>query len=512
MAFYHYPYPGTLLWVYEYLGEMYSLSEKEFLKLSKKGNLIPVYREIPADLETPVSAFLKLAADSDYGYLLESVEGQEKIARFSFLGCDPEAVLRIKDKKLEVLRRRGSLGYKVVSSTGLGDPLSQIKNFMSGYKLVDLGDSLRFCGGLVGYLGYDMVRFFEDIPDKNPQGNCFPEAILLLSDTLIVFDHFTHRLKVISCAFLKDDSLKTAAAAYRKSLGRIDSLIRRLKSHLKEDSPAGRKIAVRFRTSKKDFMGMVAKAKQYIKKGDIIQVVLSQIACADISFNPFTVYRKLRSLNPSAYMFYLKFGSLHLAGSSPEMLVRCENSVVTARPIAGTRPRGASETRDLELEKELLNDAKERAEHIMLVDLGRNDLGRVCRFGSVKVNEFMRIERYSHVMHIVSEVQGRLQEGKDSYDVLRAAFPAGTVSGSPKIRAMEIIDELENARRGPYAGAVGYFGFSGNLDTCITIRSVAIDSGRAYIQSGAGIVADSKPEKEYQETLNKAKAQLEALI
>ena len=490
---------------------MYFPSKEEFLKLSKKGNLIPVYREIPADLETPVSAFLKVAADNDYGYLLESVEGQEKIARFSFLGCEPQAVLRIKDKKLEILTKGNTHDFKLSQIIELGDPLLAIKGFMSRYKLVDPGNSLRFCGGLVGYIGYDLVRFFENIPDKNPDPKGFAEAIFLLSQTLLVFDHFTHKLKVISCAHLEDKKTGSLLRTYRKSQTKIEAIIKKLKRPAKETRPGGKKIELKLYPAKKDFLGMVKKAKHYIKKGDIIQVVLSETLSAAISVRPFAIYRKLRSLNPSAYMFYLKFKDLYLVGSSPEMLVRCEKGRVTTRPIAGTRPRGRSESEDQKLEKELLNDTKERAEHIMLVDLGRNDLGRVCEFGSVKVSEFMRIERYSHVMHIVSEVQGRLRKGKDSYDVLRAAFPAGTVSGSPKIRAMEIIDELEGLRRGPYAGAVGYFGFSGNLDTCITIRTIAINDGRAYIQAGAGIVADSKAQKEYQETLNKAKAQLEAI-
>lgn len=492
---------------------MYFPSQKEFIKLSKRGNLIPVYREVPGDLETPVSAYLKLAAQSEYAYLLESVEGQEKIARFSFIGCAPSAILKINGAQLEILSKDSSGQFKKRREIITGNPLFKLKEFMSVYKFIDVEGAPRFCGGLVGYLGYDFVRFFENIPDKNPAHCATPDALFLLSDTLVMFDHLKHSLKIIACAFLTDKNPKTISAAYKKSIARIESMVKKLREPIPKEQGLSRKKVLRIKalTAKKDFMRMVEKAKTYIRKGDIIQVVLSQIFSKPMRHKPFTIYRNLRNLNPSAYMFYLKFKDLYLIGSSPEMLVRCEKGMVTTRPIAGTRPRGASELADLRLENELLKDAKERAEHIMLVDLGRNDLGRVCEYGSVKLSEFMRIERYSHVMHIVSEIQGRLKRGKDSYDVLQAAFPAGTVSGSPKVRAMEIIDQLESFRRGPYAGAVGYFGFSGNVDTCITIRTIVIKKNIAYIQAGAGIVSDSKPEREYQETLNKAKAQLEAV-
>ncbi|OGX46396.1 MAG: anthranilate synthase component I, partial [Omnitrophica WOR_2 bacterium RIFOXYA2_FULL_45_12] len=357
-------------------------------------------------------------------------------------------------------------------------------------------------------------RFFENIPDKNLDDKGFPDALFMLSDTLIVFDHFSRKLKIISCAFLKDNSKNAALKAYREALKKIETITVKLDANAKKPKnkvKAKRKVEIKFAITKKDFTNMVNKAKDYIRKGDIIQVVLSQVLSAKTVQSPFGIYRKLRGLNPSAYMFYLRFKDLHLAGSSPEMLVRCEEGVVTTRPIAGTSPRGETEEEDRRIENKLLNNPKEKAEHIMLVDLGRNDLGRVSKFGSVKITEFTRIERYSHVMHIVSEVRGKLKNSMDSYDVLRACFPAGTVSGSPKIRAMEIIDELENFRRGPYAGAVGYFDFSGNLDTCITIRTILINKDMAYIQAGAGIVADSEAQREYQETLNKAKAQLEAL-
>ena len=493
---------------------MFFPSKEDFLKLAKKGNLIPVYREIIGDLETPVSAFLKVCGESDYGYLLESVEGQEKIARYSFIGCRPQAVLKIGGRVLEIFEADNTGGFQLTQTIQLGDPLLELKKFMSKYRLAGSGESLRFCGGLVGYFGYGMARFFENIPDKNLDDKGFPDALFMLSDTLIVFDHFSRKFKIISCAFLKDNSKNAALKAYREALKKIETITVKLDANAKKPKnkvKAKRKVEIKFAITKKDFTNMVNKAKDYIRRGDIIQVVLSQVLSAKTVQSPFGIYRKLRGLNPSAYMFYLRFKDLHLAGSSPEMLVRCEEGVVTTRPIAGTSPRGETEEEDRRIENKLLNNPKEKAEHIMLVDLGRNDLGRVSKFGSVKITEFTRIERYSHVMHIVSEVRGKLKNSMDSYDVLRACFPAGTVSGSPKIRAMEIIDELENFRRGPYAGAVGYFDFSGNLDTCITIRTILINKDMAYIQAGAGIVADSEAQREYQETLNKAKAQLEAL-
>lgn len=492
--------------------KMFYPSKEEFIKLAQKGNLIPIYKEISADLETPVCAFLKISNSSDYGYLLESVEGQEKIARFSFIACNPSLIMVVKNKKLDILHRKANGGYSVNKSIEIGNPLAEIKKLMSAYKFVNVKGAPRFCGGLVGYIGYDIVRFFENIPDKNLREGNIPDTMLMLTDTLLAFDHAAGKLKIVACAYLKNKSKENVLSVYNKSLGKINKLIAELKQPLKLNNSALKSTGkIEYKMSKKDFSNMIVKAKSYIRRGDIIQVVLSHVLSFKTSGDSFNIYRNLRGLNPSAYMFYLKIKDLQLVGSSPEMLVRCEKGVVTTRPIAGTMPRGKDENEDAELEKELLADKKENAEHIMLVDLGRNDLGRVCDFGSVKVSEFMRIEKYSHVMHIVSEVKGKLKKGKDIYDVLQAAFPAGTVSGSPKVRAMEIIDELENSRRGPYAGAVGYFSFSGNLDTCITIRTIVVNKGTAFIQAGAGIVADSVPANEYKETLNKAKAQLEAI-
>ncbi len=507
---------------------MFHPSREDFIKLSKKGNLIPVYKEISGDMETPVSAFLKLSKGHSYACLLESVEGQEKIARFSFIGHKPSAIITIKADEFRISTLEAKNRLKTTRVIRGQDPLSELRRFMSRYKFVHTDrpgghgaasnsrgqSSLRFCGGLVGYIGYDAARFFEKIPDKNPDELNFPEAMFMLNDIVVIFDHLNHKVKIVACAFLEKHEPLTIAKAYNKAIKDIEEVLQRLCLRLKADYPDDRKnkIKIKSNVSKKGFIKMVLKTKEYIRKGDIIQAVLSQRLSATIKSKPFNIYRHLRGLNPSAYMFYLKFNQRYLIGSSPEMLVRCENKIAATRPIAGTKARGINENQDNKLEKELLNDRKEKAEHLMLVDLGRNDLGRVCKFGSVKVTEFMRVERYSHVMHIVSEVQGRLKDSADSYDVLKAAFPAGTVSGSPKIRAMEIIDELENSRRGPYAGAVGYIGFSGNLDTCITIRTILVNRDTAYIQAGAGIVADSVPRKEYRETLNKARAQIEALI
>ncbi len=482
---------------------MYYPSLKDFTKKAKKGNLIPVYREILADFETPVSAFTKIDT-GDYAYLLESAERGEKWGRYSFLGSNPSLIFKSKGDRIEII----SDGKKKVQK--VGDPLAILKELMTDYKFVKVKGLPRFVGGMVGYLSYDMVRFFEEIPDENPDDLNLPDALFLLTDTLLIFDHLEHKIKVISNAHIKKDPKK----AYQEAIKKIENLINQLRKLVKPGSKIQdlrSRIQIKSNFTKEAFKESVKKAKEYIRAGDIIQVVLSQRLETEITVNPFDIYRALRTINPSPYMYYLKCKDLRLIGSSPEILVRLEEGMVEVRPIAGTRPRGRTEKEDKALEEELLADPKERAEHIMLVDLGRNDVGRVAEFGTVKVNELMVIERYSHVMHIVSDVTGKLKRDRDSFDVLRASFPAGTVTGAPKIRAMEIIDELEPVRRGPYAGAVGYFSFSGNLDTCITIRTIIIKGNQAYIQAGAGIVADSIPEREYRETLNKAKALIKAI-
>jgi anthranilate synthase component 1 len=493
---------------------MYSLSLKEFLKLSTKGNVIPVYKEINADLDTPVSAFLKMKKD-DYAFLLESVEGQENVARYSFLGSNPSLVFKSKGRNIQIIypHKKTARNFNTAD-----DPLSEIKKVMRGFKTVPIKGLPRFSGGLVGFIGYDMVRFFEEIPDENPDDLGLPDAVFILTDTILVFDHVNHSIKIVSNVILPQVSPKLTQAekarVYNQALEKIEIIHQGLKQPLldrKMSLTSARRAAIVSNFKEAEFSGIVNKAKSYIKKGDIIQAVLSQRFKFKIKKSPFDIYRSLRSLNPSPYMFFLKLKDTTLVGASPEMLVRVEDGLVQTRPIAGTRPRGKTQEQDKKLEKELLGDIKEKAEHIMLVDLGRNDLGRVCRAGEVKVSEFMHVEKYSHVMHLVTKVSGKLDKKYDSYDVLRAAFPAGTVTGSPKIRAMEIIDELENIRRGPYAGCVGYFSFSHNLDTCITLRTIVIKGDKAYVQAGAGIVADSIPRKEYLESINKAKALVEAI-
>lgn len=487
----------------------YFPDKKEFLKLAKKGNLIPVYREILADLETPVSCFLKIG-DNPYSYLLESVEGGERQARYSILGGTPSLVFKSKGRKITLV---GANKKEEIFETK-HDPLYELEKILKRFKQVSVKGLPPFSGGAVGYLGYDTVRFIEKIPDKNKDTLKLPDSIFIFTDTLFIFDHVDKKIKVISNVFIED--FKNPEEAYDHAIQKIEQEIQRLRSFgdRKRISPEPvSRAALKFDSNfkKGQFEKAVLKAQRYIKKGDIIQVVLSQAFSTPIRSNPFDIYRALRSINPSPYMFYLNCGGFQLAGSSPEIHVRCEDHKAALRPIAGTRPRGRNTQEDRSLEKELLADPKERAEHLMLVDLGRNDLGRVCDYKSVSVPEFMTVERYSHVMHIVSHVEGRLKKEKTIFDLLRATFPAGTISGAPKVRAMEIIDELENEKRGFYSGIVGYFSYSGNLDSCIAIRTILVKDGMAYVQAGAGIVADSKPKKEFQETVNKAKALMKAI-
>jgi anthranilate synthase component 1 len=469
---------------------MYYPTLDEVHRLKKHGNLVPVYREVVADLDTPVSAFLKIAR-GNYSFLLESVEGGERLARYSFIGTEPSLVLKAeKDNPT--------------------DPLPLIEKGLSKFRLAPIEGLPRFHGGMVGYLGYDISRYFETLPSPAHDPLGLPEFMLMLADTLLIFDHLTHKIKIVSHAYLDDD----VDAAYRQAIDRIDSLVERLRQPVSPEAPptiSTPSSPVSSNLSQPEFESIVSQAKDYIYSGDIIQVVLSQRLSKPISASPFAIYRALRSLNPSPYMYYLHLGDVHIVGASPELLVRVEDGMVSNHPIAGTRPRGESTAQDLALEEELKADEKERAEHIMLVDLGRNDIGRVSEPGTVEVTQLMDVERYSHVMHLVSHVDGKLRSELSQFDALRACFPAGTVSGAPKIRAMEIIAELEPDKRGPYAGAVGYFGFSGNLDTAIAIRTIVIKDGVAYIQAGAGIVADSIPEREYQECLSKAQALLAAI-
>lgn len=481
-----------------------------FQQLARQGNIIPVYREILGDLETPVLAYKKLRGSSP-SYLLESVEGGEKWGRYSFIGLNPSLILTIQQHQVTVARTSGrgsepeNRVYQQVS-----DPFQIIRQELGRYQAVASPDLPRFYGGLVGYLSYDMVRYIERLPELTP-ANDLPEAILLLTDHLLIFDNVRHTIKVVALVHITPEiSLETL---YQQGVTGIETIIEQLRQphHFPPAAPAANAVALTSNMTPDRFQEIVLKAKDYIMAGDAIQIVLSQRFQTPLTHDPFDLYRALRSINPSPYMFYLDLGDLQLVGASPEILVRLESGRIELRPIAGTRRRGATTEQDQALEAELLQDPKERAEHIMLVDLGRNDVGRVARVGSVRVTELFTVERYSHVMHLVSHVIGELEAGKDALDVLKASFPAGTVSGAPKVRAMEIIEELEPTRRGPYAGAVGYLGFSGNMDFCITIRSLTVHGGQVYLQVGAGIVADSDPASEYQETVSKAQAMVRAL-
>ena len=485
---------------------MFKPSLEEFKKLAKSGNLIPVYKEILADLDTPVSAYMKIG-DGDYSFLLESVEGGEKWARYCFLGCDPAVVVSSKGRNITIDENGKRQERKIDSGT----PLSAIKEILARYNPVDVPGLPRFSGGAVGFISYDMVRFFEDLPEDTADDLNVPDSQFIITDTMLVFDNISQTIKMVSNAFIESDDLDEV---YEQTIKKIGLLEEKLKTPLKISTQANEEVVQpKFESNfeKEKFKGAVNKVKQYILEGDAIQVVLSQRLSFDIKKKAFDIYRALRTVNPSPYMYFLKFGDIEVVGSSPEILVRLEDEKVEVRPIAGTRKRGKNEEEDVVLEKDLLQDEKELAEHIMLVDLGRNDLGRVAKISSVEVNESFTVERYSHVMHIVSNVRGILKEGLDCFDVLEATFPAGTVSGAPKIRAMEIIEEMEPNRRGLYAGAVGYIGFSGNMDTAIAIRTLVVKEQTAYLGVGAGIVADSVPESEFEETMNKGRALLKAV-
>lgn len=496
---------------------MYTPDFDTFMQRAATGNLVPVYREILADLETPVSAFLKLReAGNGYAFLLESVAGGENIARYSYLAINPYKIFSSRGRTVTITRR-GKEGDEMhtIELPDSEDPLHELKRQMAEYQFVPMPGWERFSGGAVGYLSYDMVRFFEDLPDRTRNDLDLPESQFMFADTLIIFDHVKHRVRILAQAFIGDDP----QAAYWDAVQRIEAVIDILTGPLPErtvpaagpasipDDPS----ALPSTMTKAQHREAVLKAKEYIAAGDAIQVVLAHRLQAQPRVDSFDMYRSLRAINPSPYMYYLSFGDLQVIGASPEILVTEDAGKVVTRPIAGTRRRGKTRDEDLALEQELLADEKERAEHIMLVDLHRNDIGRVCKPGTVQVDALMTVERYSHVMHIVSNVVGTLRADKDQFDVLRACFPAGTVSGAPKIRAMQIIEELEPVRRGPYAGAVGYFSFSGSMDTCITLRTIVMKGNTCYIEAGGGIVADSEPEAEYNETLMKMGALLDAV-
>ncbi|WP_372806173.1 anthranilate synthase component I [Pontiella sp.] len=484
------------------------------MEKAKQGNLVPVWKEVLADQETPVSAykrvrkFLRERDDASHTYLLESVEGGENIGRYSFIGGTPRTIIRAWGRRVEISTNGNA--PEVFEDI---DPLEALKAHMKQFAPVVDDPSLpRFIGGAVGFMGYDMVSQFEPrvpVIGNDEIGN--PDMVFMVTDGLIVFDRVNHKLKIVANAHIGGDP----EAAYDQALAQIDELTQALQTSVSrvliDTHNEVEPLEPQSNTTKEEFLNMVEKTKEYIRSGDVIQTVVSQRFEVENEADSLDVYRALRAINPSPYMYCLDMGESAIVGTSPEILVRCEDRKVEVRPIAGTRPRGATPAEDLALEKDLLADPKERAEHIMLVDLGRNDIGRVCEFNSVEVPDLMVIERYSHVMHIVSDVTGKLSAGHDEYDVVRACFPAGTVSGAPKIRAMEIIAELEKSKRGPYAGAVGYFNYNGNFDAAITIRTVILDKNKAYVQAGAGIVADSDPLSEYEETRNKARGMMKAL-
>ena len=435
-----------------------------------------------------MSAFLKINRGG-YSFLLESVEGGQRLARYSFIGTEP---------------------YRVITTGGESNPIPLIAEELNKYQIVPVSGLPRFNGGAVGYLAYETVTRFEELPSPASDPLGLPESLFMFVDTMLIFDHVTHKIKVLSHVHLDGD----IEASYQEAVDKIDDLVERLSQPLQPGEPAetthGQKDPSS-NLSREEFEAGVLKIKQYITAGEAIQVVLSQRLAQPTSAPPFEIYRALRTINPSPYMFFLDFNDFHIVGASPEILVRVEDGMVMTRPLAGTRPRGKSPAEDIRMEHELRNDEKERAEHIMLVDLGRNDIGRVSEPGTVEVSELMDVERYSHVMHLVTHVQGRLRRDLTAFDALQACFPAGTVSGAPKIRAMEIIAELEPEKRGPYAGAVGYFSFSGNMDMAIAIRTMVMAKDTAYVQAGCGIVYDSIPEREYEECMNKSRALLKAI-
>lgn len=482
-------------------------SFEQFEKFAREANVLPVWEEVPADLLTPVSAFLRISKGAKYAFLLESVEGGEKLARYSFLGANPRMIFKNKGKRSEFYSDGKRKNYS-------GNPLKELENLFGKYRAPRVEGLPRFWGGGVGYFGYDLARHIEKLPNRLKDDLKQPDLWFGIYDTVLVFDHLKHKILIVKSVDLHSPKVpldKSYAAAVRDVL-KVKALLEKPFQLPKLKAQKRKKSEPVSNTSKEKFLEAVGKAKNYIVAGDVFQVVLSQRFSVPLAALPFSVYRALRSLNPSPYLYFLKMGELSVAGSSPEMLVRVEDGFAETRPIAGTRPRGKNEEEDARLARELLGDEKETAEHVMLVDLGRNDIGRVSEGGTVALTDRMKIERYSHVMHIVSGVKGKLRSGVGRFEVLAACFPAGTVSGAPKVRAMEIIEELETSRRGIYAGAVGYFDFSGNLDSCIAIRTVVCNGGRAFVQAGAGIVYDSVPEREYEETGAKAAGMLLAVL
>jgi len=479
----------------------------DFKTVAQPGALVPVYREILADLETPVSAYMKISQGQDHAFLLESVEQAGSLGRYSFIGANPSVIFHAKGTEVTVIRGGVAETYTAEK------PLRELRTIMAAYTPVALEGLPPFHGGAVGYLSYDQVRFFETLPDENPDTLDLPDLYFVITDTILIFDHVSNVIKIVSNVHVDGD----AEAAYAVGLRKIEELEARLKAPLADaqvhPEPSNLPNDIQSNFTREAFCDIVRRAKEYICAGDIFQVVLSQRFKRPVTAHPVTLYRALRSINPSPYMLLMKFPGFSLVGSSPEVMTRVEKGTAMVRPIAGTRPRGKTPEEDKAYELDLLADEKEIAEHVMLLDLGRNDIGRISKPGTVAPvpGKRMVIERYSHVMHIVSEVAGQLRSDCDAFDALEATFPMGTVSGAPKIRAMEIIDELETERRGPYAGGCGYISFSGEMDTCILIRTMVVKEGMAYCQAGAGIVYDSDPDREYEETQNKAKALFRAV-
>ena len=485
-------------------------SREEIYQYFGQGDHVPVYRTLLADLETPVSVYMKLKEAGKPAFLLESVEGGEQVGRYSFIGVNPKGVLSVKDNIVTLVRDGQVTKFAVPEGQ---DPLHVIKRQFQIVNPVPLEGLPRLVGGAVGYMSYDIVRYFEDLPATASEDLGVPTVSFMLPDTLVIFDHAMHQLIVLANAH---NTGGDPDAAYERAIASIDGIVNALSAPLPHHAygtpvPDDNGDPVS-NVEKHVHEDRVRTAKEYIRDGDAFQIVLAQRFSRQTDATPLQIYRALRATNPSPYMFLLEFSEdLTLVGASPEMLVRLEDGIAYNRPLAGTRRRGTNEKEDLALEEELLNDPKERAEHVMLVDLGRNDLGRVCDYGTVKVPRMMYVERYSHVMHITSQVEGVLRKDMDAFDLVRATFPAGTLSGAPKVRAMEIIEELEETRRGPYGGAVGYFSFDGSMDMCITIRTLLMQNGTISVQAGGGIVADSDPTAEYYETINKAKAVFEAV-
>jgi anthranilate synthase component 1 len=491
-------------------------SLEEFLELARRHSLVPVYRQLVGDTLTPVTAFCKIQ-EGDWSFLFESVIGGERLGRYSFLGSGPFLRFQAYDRRVQLQETPPGQRPAPVQELEHPDPLRLLEEKLAAYRTPNLPGLPRFCGGAVGYAGYDTVRYVERLPHPPPDDRHLPDLCFAFYDRMVIFDHINKTIAAVAHAHVAGSSDAERKRSYEEACARVDRLVERLHQgvadlQLTDIAALGQtQRAYQSNFTARAFEAAVEKCKEYIKAGDIFQVVLSQRLSTETRARPFDIYRTLRVVNPSPFMFYLKMGPLCLVGASPEIMVRVEGDRATIRPLAGTRPRGRTEDEDERLAAELLADPKERAEHIMLVDLGRNDVGRVARYGTVQLSDVMTVERYSHVMHICSNVTGRLEPGKSAFDALRACLPAGTLSGAPKVRAMEIIDELEPHRRGPYGGAVGYVDFSGNMDTCIALRTMVLKGQTAYVQAGAGIVADSVPAAEYEETLNKAMGLLKAL-